>query len=287
MSNIYFLGFYTEGPEIDGCYDLTGDVQKIKDKISPYFKDMFIFSKRDLKKIPGSDLFCNEYEEELDKNPNSNKIGYFDFKPFLIKYVLDIIPENSILLYHDINFSKIPPYWHTDWENIERIAEFVLRNNNSDFFAKIEHGGAFVKNFVKAYTVRSMFNEEESDIVYNCKLINAAQIFFRNNNFSKEFVSEWGKLCLRKDFIQKSPNENPHPEFQWNCGDQDVLNCLIYRYVIDGKLNPDFPKYSFKYRVIRMENKPFDFPNQSWNPHPTGIEHIENPEIIQYIKNRR
>lgn len=286
MTNIYFLGFYTEGRDLDRCFDLRKDAEEIKRNLGKYFSEIFLFSKRELKNLEGSEEFCNEYEEELDRNTNANKIGYFDFKPFLINHVLSQIPEDSVILYHDTNFSKIPPYWHSDWENIRRITDFVLESNNSDVFAKIEHAGAYVKNFVKKYTVDSIFTEEERDVVLNSKLINAAQIFIRNTQFSRDFIKDWKSLCLRKDLIQKSPNENPHPDFQWNCGDQDVLNCLIYRYILDGKLNPDFPKFSFKYRVLRLENKPFEFPNQTWNPHPTGIELVENQELLDYLRRR-
>lgn len=286
MSKIYFLGFYTEGDDVDGCYDLSKTTNQIKEKLSDYFEEIFLYSKRDLKDMNGSENFCNEYEEELDQNKHANRIGFFDFKPFLIAKKLSELPEGSILLYHDTNFEKCPQYWHSDWQNIRQIAEKVLNENMFDVWAKIENNGAYIKNFVKQYTLNEIFTQEEVNVVNKCKLINAAQIFIRNSKDSRKFIDEWKDLCLRKDLIMKTPNDNQHPDFQWNCGDQDVLNCLFYRYILDRKINYFFPRYSFFYRVIRVENKPFDFPNQNWNPHPTGIELIYNNTLIDYLKNK-
>ena len=113
--SIYFLSFYTEGPEIDGGYDLRDTSKRIRERLSPYFSDVFLFNKRDLKNLPGSENFCNLDDDELEMNPNANKIGYFDFKGFIIDHTLKIIPEGSILIYHDGNFEKNSQYWESDW----------------------------------------------------------------------------------------------------------------------------------------------------------------------------
>ena len=76
MDNIYFLSFYTEGPEIDGGFNLTEKSLEIKQRLSPYFKEIFLYNKRTLKDIPDSEDICNYYEEELEMNPNANHIGY-------------------------------------------------------------------------------------------------------------------------------------------------------------------------------------------------------------------
>jgi hypothetical protein len=67
-------------------------------------------------------------------NPNANKIGYFDFKGFLISHILGKIPEGSILIYHDGNFKKNSQYWESDWCNILNISNKLLNDNSSDIF---------------------------------------------------------------------------------------------------------------------------------------------------------
>jgi len=289
-----FLGFYTQGGEIDGCFDLTDLVNQVKERLSPYFDQILLFNKTDLKKIPNSEEICNYHEQPLNFynnmiiNENANKLGYFDFKPFLIDHVLNnIAKDNEIILYHDMNFNKCPQYWESDWGNIHQICEKVLNDNGTDFFSKAEHEGALVKMFVKTHTLDTIFKDPvENSIVKESKLFEAGQLIMRNTTFTRKLVSEWLLMCRDKSLIAKEPNTNPHPEFQWGCGDQDALNCVLYRYILDGKFNHDYPKYYFRYRVLRLENKPFDYPGQSWNPHPTGLVEFRNHQLIEYIKQK-
>jgi len=281
MGDVYLLFFYTEGLEIDGGYDLRGIANSIKDRLSPFFKEIFSFNKRTLKEITGSEDFCNSFEEELDQNPNSNKIGYFDFKAFLINHVLGKIPEGSILVYHDSNFEKNPQYWETDWDNIKSISERLLQENQSDIFVQIERPGLLVKNHVKTYTIDKLFpDSQENYLVKNSNLLNAARIILRNSEYSRNLMREYENLCLDKSLIQKTPNPNPDHEFKWSCGDQDVLNCILYREIFKKNLSSNFPLYSFMYRVIRFDQKPFNFPGQSWNPHPS-LDILINETIIK------
>jgi hypothetical protein len=281
---IYLLSFYTEGPDIDGCYDLTNTSIKIRDNLSKYFTDIFLFNKRTLKELPNSENFCNSYEEELDMNPNANKIGYFDFKGLLIDYILKKIPEHAKLIYHDANFEKNIQYWESNWPEIENISKKLLDDNQSDIFFQFEREGVYLKEYVKTYTIDKLFpNVEENMIVKDCILINAARMIIKNTDFSHKFIKDYMDLCQNKDLIMKSPNPNPHIEFKWSCGDQDVLNCLIYRYIFDGKLKPNFPIYSFLYRVLRYENRPFIWFER---PHWTGISTLYNTKLIEYMKKK-
>ncbi len=281
--SIYLLSFYTEGPDMEGGYDLRKTSREIKERLSPYFTDIFLFNKRDLKDLPNSENFCNSYGEELDMNPNANKIGYFDFKGFLISHVLGKIPEGSILMYHDGNFEKNSQYWESNWENIVGLSNKLLNDNNSDMFFQFEREGVYVKEYVKTYTIDKIFPEPtENLIVKDCILINAARMIMRNTDFSRNFINEYTNLCMDKELVAKTPNPNPHPDFKWSCGDQDVLNCLIYRYILDGKFPPAFPIYSFLYRIMRIENRPFMW--EVYNKiHNTGISSHYNHNLIQYL----
>jgi hypothetical protein len=286
--NIYFLTFYTDGQPLDKGFQLAQVAGQIRERLHPYFDEMFFYNKEKLKTLPNSESFCNEYEEQLSQNANANFIGYFDFKPFIIDYTLKNIPENSILIYHDCNFLKNEQYWESDWPNIKDIALRLLNENNSDVFVQIERDGVFVKEYVKSYVIDRLFpNPHENQIVRNCKLINAARLILRNTPFARNFVNDYLNLCQDKSLLAKSPNDNPDPNFKWSCGDQDVLNCLVYRYILDRKLPPIFPVYSFLYRVMRFDNRPFNWPGQSWNPHPTAASKIYNRNLISYMHDKK
>ncbi len=264
---------------------------EIKEKLSPYFKEIFSHTPRSLKALPGSDHFCNEWPEPLDMNPNANAVGYFDFKSFLIDHTLKMIPEGSILIYHDGNFIKNQQYWHTDWPHIKQLCESLMLENQTDIFMQFEQSDILVKKHVKNHVLRTVFpNDVERKLVEDSKLINAARIILRNTEFSRQFIRDYMSLCLDKSLVAKTPDLTPHPDFKWSCGDQDVLNALVYRYILEGKLPPAFPRFTFLYRVIRLENKPFtwnfpDQPKEEWHdrPHMTGIQSVSNYELIDYL----
>jgi len=283
---MYFLSFCSEGPPHDEGFSLLETSNQIKERLSPFFKEIIFYTKRTLKLLPGSEDICNCYDEPLDQNPNVHNFGYFDFKPFIIDYTLKNIPEGSLLLYHDANFIRQEQYWQSDWENLNLICENMLSENSSDIWFQMERDNCYVKSFVKEYTLDYFFNEKEKEVIKNCHLINAAKILIRNNDFGRKFISEYLELCKNKNLIAKSPNHNPDPEFEWSCGDQDVLNCLTYRYILDGKLPRTFPRFSFLYRILRYENKPFLWSNvNNDNYHFTGIYELKNTELLNYMEN--
>lgn len=290
MNDIYLVTFSTEGEPHDKGFDLSECAKKIENDLSSFFKKVWCYTPRSLKDLPGSEKFCNEWPEPLDMNPNANNVGYFDFKSFLIDQTLAKIPEGSILVYHDGNFIKNQQYWHTDWENLNKICNDLLNSNMTDIFMQFEQSDILVKHHVKNYVLEAFIpDENERRIVENCKLINAARIIVRNSDFSRKFIKDYMHFCLDKRLVAKTPVGNKNPDFKWSCGDQDVLNALVYRYILDGKLIPEFPRYAFLYRVIRLDNKPFtwnfpDIQKESWHdrPHPTGIQEILNNEIINY-----
>lgn len=283
---MYLLSFCSEGPPHDEGFSLIETSNQIKERLAPFFQDIFVHTKRTLKLLPNSEDICNCYDEPLDQNTHVHNFGYFDFKPFLIDYTLKNIPEGSLLLYHDGNFVKNEQYWQTDWESITSICETMLNENSSDVWFQMEREGCYVKSSVKEYTLDYFFNENEKRVVKNSHLINAARVLVRNNDSGRQFISEYLELCKNKDLIAKSPNHNPDPEFQWSCGDQDVLNCLVYRYILDGKLPRTFPRFSFLYRVLRYENRPFLWSGvNNDNYHFTGISELKNTELLNYMEN--
>jgi hypothetical protein len=284
MKDIYFVSFYTKG---DGCFDLSSIVDKIKMELTPHFKKMFFYNKEDLKKLPNSEDICNYYQEPLDLTyfPNAHKIGYLDWKPFIIKHTLKQIPENSILLYHDVNFEKYQNYWQSDWEKIYEFCDSMMVENESDFWMKFELFDYYLKKSAKTYTIDTLFEDlEQREIVKNSLQLNAGQIIMRNTEKTRTFIDEWLELCRDKTLIGPIPNPNRHADSEIiGCGDQDPMNCLIYKYIFEGKLKPTFPKYGLHYRVLRRDKIHFMMNDLHCE---TGPYELINHELINYLKNK-
>jgi len=261
MSNLYLLVFYTEGFPNDFGYDLTKSASEIKTFLSPFFKEIFLFSPRELKNLEGSENFCNYIEGEFALNPNLNHVGCGDFKSFLIDYFLKRIPENSILIYHDGNFEKYPQYWQTDWENLESVCNYLIDENGGNFFSPFEslmESGELpkVKLHGKRFTTEAIIeNEFEREIIIDCFEIASSRMIIRNNDVSRRFFSEYKSICERKELLSKWPNPNPYPEFTHSCPEQHIYNLLIYYYVLRGILPPSFPKFILPSRRLRLNGE--------------------------------
>jgi hypothetical protein len=284
---LYFVSFYSEGRPFDDGSDLVEVVEKVRQKLAENFSDMFFYNKRQLKALPNSIEICNSFEHELPMNPNANHFGYFDFKPFIINHKLAELPENAHVLYHDANFIRNSQYWKSNWKEIHRILQWLLKLNNSSFWVQFEGQESLVKHHVNDFTLEAFFNYEEIQIIKECHLINAARVFLKNNETSRNFVGEYLAYCKNKSLYITSSIRGGESDFKWSCGDQDILNCIIYRWILDGKLDKTFPKYTFLYRVIRVENNPFYWPETgSKSLHSTGMRRIRNRLLENYMKDK-
>lgn len=248
--NKYLIIFYTEGHPYDRGMHLRDIAFEVKEKLSENFTDIFCYNKRDLKKMPEGDKICNEYDREV-KIPLSNKIadkiGFYDFKPFLIKHILNETPEESLIFWQDVNFKKYPQYWETEWDCFEKYLEH-------DIFVSREILDHKLKNSLSRKFIRHFFNDSETEMLLECWNFNAGKLLLRNTKLVRQFISEWNDLCLNKELMLLH-DEEPHRDFIFNCCDQNILNILIYQYIQSGKLPIDFPKFYFKNRTWNDTNK--------------------------------
>ena len=256
---IYFLTFCSEGDPYDSGKNLLHNVFYIKTFLSCYFDEILVYTPRILKYLNGSENFCNFHDGEFPLNPGLNSLGCGDFKSFIIDKTLSEIEEGSYVLYHDCNFSKYPQYWQTDWKNLEKIFDLLLEANHSDFFIPFESLLNGVPSLVrfhgKRYTTEKIIEDPvEGEIISWCYEIASSRILIKNTQRSREFFKEYKDLCSEKDLLTKEPNPNPYPEFTHSCPEQHILNLLVYKNILDGKLDPEFPKYMFYNRKLRIDN---------------------------------
>jgi len=267
-SGLYLLSFCSKGSPWDLGRDLSANSEMIRLILSPYFNEIYIYSPEDIKTMGGTD-FCNQRPGEFPLNPGINDLGCGDFKPFLIDHTLKMIPEGSILIYHDCNFSKYPQYWQTDWKNLYETCSSLLEINKSDIFMPFETPIRPTKGIQpkvrmhgKRHTTLSIIKDPiEAEIVSECYEIASGRMVIRNSNFSRDFFSEYLRLCSIPELIEKYPNPNPYPQFTHHCPEQHILNCLIYKYILDGKLDPLFPRFMFPMRRLLIDDDVKSFVN--------------------------
>ncbi len=263
---IYFLTFCSEGPPYDSGKPLLHNVGKIKSLLSPFFEEILVYTPRLIKLCSGSDNFCNVHEGEFPLNPGLNHLGCGDFKSFIIDKTLNEIEEGAYIFYHDCNFSKYPQYWQTDWENLGLMFDLLLEANGSDFFIPFESlldgSPNLVRYHGKKYTTDAVIKDPiEAELISRCYEIASSRMVIKNTSKSRVFFKEYLDLCSRKDLLTKEPNPDPYPEFTHSCPEQHVLNLLIYKHILEGKLNPEFPKYMFYNRKFRIDGNLMQYEN--------------------------
>lgn len=281
---IYFVGFYTTG---NGALDLTETALEVQRKLHEYFSGMLVFNPENIKELPGSEDICGTFEEPTDLTyfPYAHRMGYYDWKAFIVNHVINIIPEGSILLYHDMNFEKYPNYWFSDWENIYDVCEKFLTENESDIWAKFELHDYYLKKSMKTHAIDKVFTDpEQNEVVKNSLQINSSQVVLRNTTFAREFAKDWLMYSKDSDITHPSPNPNRHPESEIvGCPDQDAMQCAIYKRIFDGRLKPDFPIYGLNWRVMRHDQITFRMKGMECT---TGPYKLENRAVIDYFKKK-
>jgi hypothetical protein len=249
-NRVHLVSFVTEGPPFDNGINFRQQHDLILEHLSSHFDSIKIYTPRVIKDLPDGHTVCNEYAEWIypPYNVGAEKMGYWDWKPFVIRDMLSNLPDGDIVMYHDSNFDKYG-YWDAmDWPNSKELLRSLVRQNN--IFISQETHDLFVKGHVKRYTMKKILGDDKRvKDIGECQLLAASKIVFRNGEFTRKFVGRWNNYCQDKSLILMEPNDNPHPEFRWGCADQSILNVLIYESILNRELTVDATDRFYHSRV--------------------------------------
>jgi hypothetical protein len=157
-------------------------------------------------------------------------IGFWTWKPYLIEWEMRKLQDSDILIYSDAGIEFI--------NNVN----YIIDRMDQDIFLfgnNWEHAHWCKSDIVEMiWPYLPTFNERWS---YSCmrdswarfgKQAQASVIFFKVNDWTRAFVSEWLKWCLFEGgrLIDDSPSTHyDHPEFRENRHDQAILTTMAYR----------------------------------------------------------
>lgn len=192
---------------------------KLKESATSYFDDIHVYN------------FSNIDSEFYSKNKdilNSEKgRGYWLWKPYFIKRVLNSMDENDILMYCDCRCLFI--------NNPISILEFQENENIKAFHVP---GNFLNKNWTKfdCFVNMQCFHPK----YYNGRQYNAAFQVYKNNEFSRKFINEYLDQCENKNNITDianihGPNFDP---FEGHRHDQSIFSLLCIKYNITGHRSP-------------------------------------------------
>ena len=123
-------------------------------------------------------------------------------------------------------------------------------------------------NYNRNYFYKDPLKDANNNLSLNFRTLFSS---YSKYHFEISIASKYNSIYYcNKDLLKPTPNPNPHPEAKMIGGvDQDILNCLIYKRILQKKLNSNFPIYAFNWRAIRMDNYYL----------------LKNKELVEYLDN--
>lgn len=173
-------------------------------------------------------LTDNSTHEAIDKlfsdhgefiKANYNVFGYWIWKPFLIDYFLNKIPDQEILFYMD-------PGCEISSFGSDRFYEFVdfIDRHETLFFSYPRDGIELTKRIAYDYLEGERFS--------NPRQIQATWFGLKNSPKVRGLIKEWLRLSCYKNYRlldYDSYGVEEYPEFEKHVSDQAILNILVRR----------------------------------------------------------
>lgn len=158
--------------------------------------------------------------------------GFWLWKPYFIYRSLLELPEGDILIYSDAGIEFVNDVSHIisamGDENI-----FLFTNT----FRQVEWTKMDVTYTINKQQL-TIFPTHDGDIISmngfeEQKQVQASNIFFRVNKWTRRFVKEWLLYCQMPGLIDDSPSIQPNvPTFADHRHDQSILTALAIKYGI-------------------------------------------------------
>jgi hypothetical protein len=165
--------------------------------------------------------------------------GYACWKAFIIKDFLKSVPKNSIVQYSDIGC-------HFNINGKKRLQEYVelCKKKNILGFQYNEPDYTFNQNYKYQIYIEKNFTKkilldylkvQNNENVLNSPQFWSGTIFFKNNEFSLNFLSRWEELSSKSELIDDSLlNEKKDLEFVEHRHDQSIFSLLCKTNSIEG-----------------------------------------------------
>jgi len=176
--------------------------------------------------------------------------GFWLWKPWLILKLLEEIPENDFLLYHDVGraLSRKPGIGYQFRRPVTPLVEWADDN-----------GGIFAGIHVPVYGRNARWTKRDCFVLMDCDehrfwetpLIQAGMNVWKNTAVVRDFVATWRRYCEDPRILTDQPNQyglENFPDFQDHRHDQSVLTNLVLKYDLP-LFNPP-PGEIFKQRDI-------------------------------------
>ncbi len=258
MNNKKFvlISFYTEGKPHDKGSNLTAAKDIFLKKNLKLFDKVILYSPRELIKknkkwesILFSKKFYNLHKKTSQRKNSINyewiKLNSLLWKPAIILETLknSDIPNDSIIIYHDINLLKYPFYI----SNFDILKEKFLEELKSNSIALCRDSFFKLSIDCKQELIRSYLGSKGDTLFH----IWAGCIGLKKNESSTKFFKYWFEMTNIDANRSQLTNFASYPEFAWHSQEQATLSVSFYKWKYNLSRSNDITSFfTINYREI-------------------------------------
>jgi len=167
------------------------------------------------------DIDSNFYNKNEKILKQSKGYGYWIWKSYFLKKMLNDISEGDLLVYSDSGSFYINP--------VEPLIDLIKKDNHG--VLSFELNGLFEKEYTKRDTFKIM-NLDESKYTDSSQR-EATYIWILKNNFTINLIDEFYEYCQNEHAITDLPSINlNYKEFKEHRHDQSIWSLLCKKYSI-------------------------------------------------------
>jgi hypothetical protein len=196
-------------------------------------------------------------------NRSTRGFGYWIWKPMILKHLLSILPDDSVVFYADAGceISKT---------GNKKLRLYIRRTLTGDaIFFKLPYAESM-------WSKRDLLDHPKLRIERPNSLPHYQATYFllKNNDKMRQMISDWYEIASQENyrFLNDEPSSAvEYEDFKEHRHDQSILSCLIHAYKLDShffsyKLDPRYSNSAFQREFI------YDLRNR------TGVSVLEGYE---------
>ncbi len=216
----------------------TKDLQRSVNRLQKQAEESLYYDKIKILGPKDFDETLKKHINDLLKKNKKRGYGYWYWKPYLIKEMMNNLNDNDIIHYVDVGCHIIKNKNHKFNQYLNFLIDqdnWILPFQYYFYESKKNNGITFPERqeykFTKADLI-NFFNFIGSTEITDTPQFWAGNLFVKKNKVSKEFLSEWIDIMNKNtNLIDDSISKiNNHVDFIENRHDQSVFSLLCKKY---------------------------------------------------------
>jgi hypothetical protein len=238
--NLYFLSFGDSQNFEQALSRCEVQAKNFNDDGKNIFKDIFCVNEEDIQ-----NNFPEFFEDNLEFIKNNKRgFGYWIWKPFLIKKLMESLEDGDVILYMDSGCQF-------NYDAVDRLKFYYEKT--------LEFGGVYFRltfpelMFTKMDTYKRVFPDkgENGEELQNC----ATTMMLKVSEENKKFIDEWYSICTEDSyrFVDDSESKCENSEmFVDHRHDQSIFSLLVKKYNCFYGLDDEtyWPKNEWKEKSV-------------------------------------